>query len=318
MKKILIGALIGVLLGIAGAWKFRGAAPDDHLAAKSTAPEPAKMTPLHFSAAQRAAAEIKLAPPLTSKLIPRVQAFGRVLDSTPLVALISELRVAQAAAAASAKEYHRNQQLFAADTNASAQSVETAENAFTRDSVAVKSAQARLIAGWGRWFSDSDELRVAVENGATVARLELLAADAAAEGIERVNVGRVSGEPTTDAQVLGSSPVSDGQTQGSSYDVLLRESGIPIGAAIRATLPGKGGSKDVLVVPESALVYHQGSAWIFVLGEEDTFERKIVTTGQTTRDGIEIVTGVEAEQQVVINGAQQLLSAELQVGGDVE
>jgi hypothetical protein len=71
----------------------------------------------------------------------------------------------------------------------------------------------------------------------------------------------------------------------------------------------------VLVVPRTAVVYHMGSAWIYVLGEEDTFERKIVTLGRTVGDKIVIVTGVEADEQVAATGAGQLLSAELQAGG---
>jgi hypothetical protein len=65
-------------------------------------------------------------------------------------------------------------------------------------------------------------------------------------------------------------------------------------------------------------VYHQGSAWIFVLGEEDTFERKLVTLGRTTGDAVAILTGLEPEEQVAATGAEQLLAAELQAGGTAE
>jgi len=118
-----------------------------------------------------------------------------------------------------------------------------------------------------------------------------------------------------EAAVLGSAPVADPQLQGASFLAFVAQHAPPIGAALRATLAGPGEAEKVLVVPRTAVVYHQGSAWVYVLGEEDTFERKIVTLGRTSAGGIAIASGLEESEQVVVTGAGQLLSAELQAGG---
>jgi hypothetical protein len=55
---------------------------------------------------------------------------------------------------------------------------------------------------------------------------------------------------------------------------------------------------------------------VFVLGEEDTFERKLVGVGHAMDDENVVITqGLEADEQIVATGAQQLLAAELQAGG---
>jgi hypothetical protein len=55
-----------------------------------------------------------------------------------------------------------------------------------------------------------------------------------------------------------------------------------------------------------------------VLGEEDTFFRRLVTLARSTPDGVVIAEGLAEDEQVAIAGAQQLLSAELQAGGAAE
>ena len=84
---------------------------------------------------------------------------------------------------------------------------------------------------------------------------------------------------------------------------------------MRATLAGPGEPQSALTVPRSALLYHEGSTWLYVLEEEDNFERKLVTLGRGVGEGVVITSGLDDSHQVVTAGAQQLLSAELQAGG---
>ena len=118
------------------------------------------------------------------------------------------------------------------------------------------------------------------------------------------------------AEIVGPAPVADAQVQGASYLALVREPPLPAGTVFKATVAGPGDAVHVLSIPRSAVVYHQGSAWIFVLGEEDTFERKLVTLGSgVSAETVAVLAGLEPEEQVATTGAQQLLAAELQAGG---
>ncbi len=320
MKKVLLGIIAGLALGAVASWlvlRHAGAEPAKAEVAAAPAEKP-KDNPLHVPPAKRAAAGITLAKPASATLSPEVAAYGRVLDIAPLVTLVAELETARAAAAASEKDAARVKKLFEADANASAQAYEAAEATAVRDRAAVASARARLLAGWGPKLADAAGSSLSVEElekGATLARIDLLPGDVPAADLKKINLGLLGGTELVEADVLGASPVADPQLQGASFLAIVHGHSLPAGAALRATLPGPGEAEKVLTLPRTAVVYHQGSAWIYVLGEEDTFERKIVTLGRTVGDNVVIATGVEEGDQVAVTGAGQLLSAELQVGG---
>lgn len=324
MKKFLLGILAGAVLGAAGMWRslHSTAAADtpEASAAAKTAEKP-KENPLHIPADKRAAAGIVLAKPAEAELKPEVEAFGRVLDPAPFVALVAEQETTRAALAASEKEVQRVRQLFAAGGNASAQAVETAEAAVGRDRAALASARARLLAGWGPALARTADLAFvtdALEKGRALVRLDVLPGEPPAENPKTARIGLPGSAEYFEAEVFGPAPVADPQIQGASYLAMLRERALPAGAAVRGTLPGIGETQKVLTVPRSAVVYHQGSAWIYVLGEEDTFERKLVTTGRSLGNDVALLGGAEADEQIVTTGAQQLLAAELQAGGAEE
>ena len=317
-------------------------------------PEAKPDNPLHLVAARRDAAGIKVDRPRSVPLPPEIEAFGRVLDPTPYVTLVAETATARASLAASEKELARVQKLFAAGGNASAQAVETAEAAAARDRAAVASAELRLVAGWGRALAARTDLaawRELFAQGAALIRIDLLpdsneqgsgdrpdrhaapmavgttaatssetaktqiaVGTTAATAFKMAKVALVGGGDTFNAEVLGPAPLADPQVQGASFLALVRDRSLPSGAALRVVLTGAGDPVPMLTIPRSALVYHQGSAWVFVLEKNDTFERKLVTLGRSLGDDVAIASGIDADDLVAFAGAQQLLSAELQAG----
>jgi hypothetical protein len=320
MKKVVLGIIAGLALGAGATWvALPHAATAEPAKAEAAAPaEKPKENPLHLNAAKRAATGVTLAKPESATLAPELSAFGRVLDPSPLIALVAELETAQAALVASEKDAARTQQLYDAGTNASAQVLEVAAAAAARDRAAGASARARLVAGWGRRLADASELKGVVtelESGASLVRIDALPGDLPAVDLKKAAVGLVGGTEMVDADILGAAPVADSQLQGASFLAFVRGRTLPIGAALRATLAGPGEPVKTLVVPRSAIVYYQGSAWIYVLGEEDTFERKVVTLGRAAGDGVAVSSGLDDGEQVAVTGAGQLLSAELQAGG---
>jgi hypothetical protein len=322
MNKTFVGILIGLLLGAGATWlalRQHGGAEPPKAEAAAAKPEE-KPNPLSFPAAKRTASGIVLAKPTETTAQPEVQAFGRVLDPTPLVTLIAELETARAASVASDKELDRVQKLFAASGNASAQALETAEANAARDRVSVSSAQARLLASWGRDIAkDLAAISQALAENAALVRLDVLPGETVSAAPKTARLALSGSTSSFDAEVLGTAPATDPQIQGSSFLVLLRGHPLPAGAALRGSLPGVGDATKLLVVPRGAIVYHQGSAWVFVLGEEDIFERKLVNLGRSVSDDdVAVTRGLEAEEQIVTVGAQQLLAAELQAGGAPE
>lgn len=319
MKKLFAGILIGALAGAAGMWLAHR--PTEGEAAKpaeaAKAAEPAKESPLHIPPAKRGALGLTLVTPNKQSLAPEVEAFGRVLDPTPYVALAAEQATADAALTASEKELARVQKLFAAGGNASAQAVETAEAAAAKDRAAVASAHVRLLAGWGQKLSDQSNLTTlqnALAKGASLVRIDLLPGTVIGDSPKSARVALIGAAQAFDAEILGLAPVADPQVQGTSYLAIVHDRTLPSGASLRAILTGDGEATEGLTIPRSAIVYHQGSPWIYVLGEEDTFERKLVSLGRSLGDAVVITSGVTADEQVVATAAQQLLAAELQAG----
>jgi hypothetical protein len=322
MKKIIAGMIAGLALGVVATWlAFHqgGSAPVRAEAPAGPAAKP-KENPLKFSAPKRTAAGIVLLQPEVLAVTPEVSAFGRVLDASPFLTLVAEVESAKIAALASQKAVVRARELFAAGANASAQAVETAEAVAARDATAVTSAHSRLLAGWGRKLAASELTKVAagLEAGASLVRLDLLPGEVPATDLKKAAISLAGGGEWVDAEILGPAPLADTQLQGISLLASVAGHALPVGGALRATLPGSGGTTNALILPRSAVVYHQGSPWVFVLGEEDTFDRKLVTLGRTLGERVVILGGVEPAEQIASTGAGQLLSAELQAGGATE
>ncbi len=320
MKKILVGLLSGLVLGGAATWLLlsRSVAP----ASDAIAPAAEKAGPgLHLSKEQVAQAGLSIAVPGSVRLVPEVTAYGRVLDSAPLLTLAADLAAAQATLSASEKEFARLKALHEQGENASAQAVETAEAAAQRDRSALDSVRARLNAGWGPALASRTDLpgllRILADGQASLARLDLLPGDRPASAPGSARVGALADESALrEAEVLGPAPTVDPQMQGTGYLVLLRGTGLPPpGSALRAFLPAGGGEQVALVVPRTALVQHQGSVFVYVQTGDGVFARKLVELGRVRPEGIAITGGLGAEDRVVTVGGQQLLSTELQSAG---
>ena len=65
------------------------------------------------------------------------------------------------------------------------------------------------------------------------------------------------------------------------------------------------------MLPRGAFVRHEGGVFVYVQTEQGGFERRLVTLGAALTNGIVVATGVEANDKVVVTGAQQLLATEL-------
>lgn len=325
MNKIILGLILGVALGSGATWLWmhRGAAEknlSNAETARAVKPEE-KPNLLRLSAAKRDQTGITLVKPEAVSLAPEVQAFGRVLDPSSLATGVADIATARAALDVSEKEFERVKKLFAAGGNASGQAVEIAQAAAVRDQATLNSAQARLTAAWGREIAqNAPAISEALAKGGALIRLDSLPGDSPALDPKQARVtlaGQTANAFT--AEIIGAAPSADAQVQGASFLALIRETSLPIGAALRATLPGVGEASPALVVPRSAIVYHQGGAWIYALGATDTFVRKRVEVGRAIDvDKVAILVGAQPDEEIAATGAQQLLAAELQTGGAEE
>lgn len=317
MKKLIIGLLLGLVVGVGVTFLLRAPGPaSDHPATEPRSEDKPPENPLRLSPGAQNAAGMVTANPKAISLPPEITAYGRVLDPTPLAALVAEETTARASLAASEKELDRVRKLFAAGGNASAQSVEAAEAGVARDRAAAASAHVRLLAGWGSALAEHADLKTmeaALQQGAALVRIDLLPGTRIEDKAGPARVALLGSDQTFDVHVLGPAPIADPQVQGESFLGFVRGHSLPAGASLQVTIEGKGDATPALAVPRSAIVYHEGSAWVYVMAG-DQFARRRVVLGRGIGQDIVVQNGVAAGEKIAVHGAEQLLSAELVTG----
>ncbi|HKE12907.1 MAG TPA: hypothetical protein VKE73_15185 [Myxococcota bacterium] len=249
-----------------------------------------------------------------------LRGMGRVLDPAALAVPFYEREAARAALDVSEKEYQRVEKLQRGSANASQRELEAARAALERDRSAFDSAQARLVSVFGPGLvARRDELaalvRSLVARELAVARIDLSVGETPAGPPTGARVSALGDEatPPLDASVLGPAPDADPLTQGRGYLVRIEGMPWPPGTALVGFLAEAGPPTSGVLVPRSALVRYEGRTFIYLARPEDanTMERRPVRVAQMTNEGAFIPTGLAAGDQVVVVGAQQLLSTEI-------
>jgi multidrug efflux system membrane fusion protein len=250
--------------------------------------------------------------------------YGTVIDMQPLVELsgryaaaASDLGAAKAERAATRAELARVSALHADEQNVSLKAVGAARAADAAAASKVKSAEASAYAAAGT---------IRQQFGATIAgwvestaSRELASFLARREVIARIVLGARSGPaPKTlaifgdgqsphAARLVSPSPQTDPNVQGQAY--LYRVAApLPTGARVTAYLESQ--PKPGLDIPAAAVVWYGGQPWAYVKSAPESFERRAVADAMPRNGGFLVSQGFEAGEQVVVRGAQLLLSEE--------
>ena len=277
-------------------------------------------------AAQAAPPEVKLVPGAKADLetaaveaaaaSPALSATGSVLDPAPFVQSFLARATAQRAAEIAERELHRVTALHRHADNASEREVEAARLAEARARAERIGAEAGFAAVWGPELAARADLPALVESlarrGRAMARLELPAGASLGEAPRLVRVSApLLGRARLPAELLGPAPTTDPTLQGAAFLVLLGEGAPAPGSALLAELASASAAAGSVEVPDSALVWHDGHALVFVAHGADTFERRPVVVGGALAAGWQVKQGLAAGERVVTRGAQQLLSSEI-------
>jgi hypothetical protein len=294
------------------------------------------VTVLTLSAADRQDSGIETARPSPSPAQEPVVGYGTVLDAAPLTELSnryleaeSQVQTAGARLAVSRGAFERATLLYKDRQNISSAQLEGAQGSFEVDKAALEAARSRLTSvaasarqAWGsvlgaalidraplmtRLIERADYLvKVTLPPGAAVARPPETA------------IARLNGATQMQLTFVSPATTIDPRVQGISY--LYRA------AAEAALLPGLNLEVRLLteavergvVVPESAVVWLQGQAWIYLRTDPDTFVRREIALDRPGPDGGYIVTGLPADAEIAVRGAQMLLSEEFRAQVPIE
>ncbi len=269
----------------------------------------------------------------------QLRAYGSVLDVQPLVDLDNsyalakaQLNAAQARLDASRAEFEREDKLFKTQTSiVTLDKLQAAESTFHTDEAARASAEAQLrtveataVQSWGpvlgrqlgevnallsRLVQRQDYLvQVTLSPGVSIATPPSIATLQFENG-QRKDIHFISPATKTNASIQG---VSLLYTIPASGDLLP---GMTLLALVPSDLVF-----DSVVVPEPAVVWWEGRAWVYVRTGASTFVRRAIPTDYRLPGGGYLDKAITSGTEVVIQGAQMLLSeefrAQIQAGGE--
>jgi len=326
---LLLALVVGVLHAIATTSKAK-----DEDEAESTGNVPSRVsvqegtTFLTLDGAARQNAGIETARPGAAPPLQTVIAYGSILDAGSLTQLRNsylsakmQVQTAQAKLTVARAAFERAKTLNTMSQAVSLAMLQSAEGDFevnqatlaaAESSLATSAASAEQIWGsvLGRALIEGAPLvesliarrnylvKVTLPPGATVAKPPT-AASAEFYGRNEPQLDFISLATTTDPKI-----------QGASYFYSVpAESGLLPGMNVAVPVPTEV-IGDGFVVPQSAVIWLQGKAWVYLRRDTDTFARREIAADAPAPDGGYIVRGLPSDARIVVRGAQMLLSEE--------
>jgi hypothetical protein len=264
---------------------------------------------------------LEITNPVATQWQPEIKAFGRVIDPSMLAAAVADLESARALAEISGNESARTK-ILAAQNNVSARALESAQAAAMRDELSFAATRSKFILDWGAWLAAQTNLETFVQQFSSgeksLVRLDLSAGENFSAPVSAQLALSTDETNRVDATFLGSIAFVDPQTQNRSYFVLANQM-LPPNAAVTAFLKISGARESGVTIPASAILRHEGKGWIYVQTGGDEFTREEISLDKITDGGWFVSENLAATNQIVVTGAQALLSSELvgnQTSGD--
>jgi hypothetical protein len=115
------------------------------------------------------------------------------------------------------------------------------------------------------------------------------------------------------ARYVSRAPQSDVSVPGRTYFYVVPAEGFRAGMRVLGRLNLGGNLRTGVTVPAAAVVWHGGKAWAYVKEEDDLFVRKEVLSLDDLGDGFFATQNFGPGNQVVVSGAQLLLSEEMKL-----
>lgn len=284
-------------------------------------------TVLSFDSAAQQANGIRVSMVAATRQHAQVQATGVVVQLQPLLDLKAsyntvqtDLIRAQANARSSTAEYERLRLLNENEKNVADKAVEAARAAAENDAALVQSAQRTIaivkegaVLHWGPVIAGWIEGNSTQLDALLMQRMFLLqvtSASGGSSGEPREAIVEESDGSHTPAEFISVLPQLDPRLQAPSLLYRIApHAGLVPGVNVSVLLPS-GREQTGVVVPSSAVVWTQGSAWCYVESVDGKFMRVPVGTGSPRPGGWFVAQGIQPGARVVIAGAQTLLSEE--------
>ena len=239
--------------------------------------------------------------------------------------LKSQLALAESVLPNHQLQYQRYKQLNEDDKNVSDKAVQEAQALVISDQTQIKTTQAQIkaltdtiIAQWGQPLATlitqqttSGPLRDLLIQKKVLVQVSFPLNFKAPEGRSSLNITPIQGEVAPiQADYVSQSIQTDISNIGKTYFYSAPADYLRVGMRVNV-VPTEASSAALkgVVVPNQAIAWHGGMAWIYVKTSRDTFLRKPVASDIELDDGW-FDTSIAPGTEVVTRGAQLLLSEE--------
>ena len=264
-----------------------------------------------------------------------LNALGNVISIDALIELRTRYlnakanaNIARASLANSKQDYQRMQSLNKDDRNVSDQVMLAAQAAFKSDQAKVQAAETEannlndtMRQTWGQTLANeaiqdpaSPSLQSLLQHK-EVLLLITLPLDNNIKAGESISVVPTGAKTTAiSAKLVAASPQTDATIQGRTY--YFRAPAENLRAGMRVTvemkdLSSNGKASDGVNVPANAVVWYAGKPWVYKKQGEESFIRLPIKTDNEINGGwFNRIEKLAPGDQLVINGAQLLLSEE--------
>lgn len=228
---------------------------------------------------------LKIESPVAMQWQPVIHAVGRVVDPLAFTAAAAEYETARAAATALAQK--------------------SARAKFTADWGVQLAAQTNLTAFGEKLQTDDIALfKLSLPVGTfpnplpTTATIFILNNDS-----KKIVAAEFAGD-------LGIDPTTQVETF-----LFSAQQKLPPSISVTAELKTDGEPASGVVVPETAVLRHDGKGWVYVQAETNQFARVEIPLTALTENGWFVPENLSVTNRIVTIGAQTVLSAELSGGG---
>ncbi|KAF0094346.1 MAG: hypothetical protein E1N59_2062 [Puniceicoccaceae bacterium 5H] len=247
----------------------------------------------------------------------QLKAYGEVLDPSPLLSQMRELQRARLQAEQAMREARRADDLAQAGQLASARKVENARLQAATAQLQVQAAEEALRLNWG-WSDDlqsMEQIAAALRQGeAMLVRLSLPLGTSMAPNPDAATLWAAGQKAApVEVQTLWRAPQAN--AQGAPGYVAIAPAGpdaMPVGLRLLAALNLPEATAAQLQVPDTAVVYQLGAAWVYQEENEGQFRRHLISTDLPAPEGWYVpAKALDEAQPVVVSGAQALLAQEI-------
>jgi len=259
----------------------------------------------------------------------QTQAYGRVVDISPLLELRaryrtaqSELVIAEAALQVARKNHDRLLKLHSESIIPTRELI-LAESQLASDQTRhqaagrhMREAREQAVQSFG-----PELFRLAVEaesplfegllSHSLVLVMVALPANASLPKTVRAIQLAPSGEASKrQARLLASAPRTEESTQGETWFFVADSLGLRTGMRLDAWIPQSGKTTAGVLIPLSAVVWRDGQPWAYVKTGSDAFTRKPIGVHSEHGGDWFVTDGFKPGEEAVIVGGQMLLSEE--------